>query len=145
VAGRDAKVAELYGHRWLIETCYDHLKTTMKMNVLRCKTVDGVRKELAVYLAAHNLVRLAMLRAAERQGVSPHRVSFVDAMRWLLARALGLPGVERLIVNPDRAGRVQLRVIRRPTKQYPLLRKPRREAEADAGIAGITRKTAKNA
>lgn len=141
----DARVAELYGHRWLIETCYDHLKTTMRMNVLRCRTVDGVRKELAVYLAAYNLVRLAMLRAAARQCVSPHRVSFVDAMRWLHARALGLPGVERLIVNPDRTGRVQLRVIRRPTKQYPLLRKPRREAEEEAGIAGITGKTAKNA
>lgn len=31
----DAKIAELYGHRWNIETCFDHLKTTMGMNVLR--------------------------------------------------------------------------------------------------------------
>lgn len=127
----DRKVAELYGHRWQIETCFNHLKTTMRMNVLRCPTVEGVKKELAVYLAAYNLVRLAVLKAAQEQGVSPDRVSFVDAQRWLLARMLGLPGVGRLIVNPDRRGRSQLRVIRRRLKKYPLLIKPRRQAEAE--------------
>ena len=127
----DEKIAELYGHRWQIETCFNQLKTTMKMNVLRCTTIDGVQKELAVYLAAYNLVRLAVLKAAEQQRVSPDRVSFVDAQRWLLARMLGLPGVGRLIVNPDRRGRSQLRVIRRRLKKYALLTKPRREAEAE--------------
>lgn len=127
----DERIAALYGQRWDIETCFDHLKTTMGMNELRCRTVDGVRKELAVYLATYNLVRLAVLHAAQAQGVSPRRISFVDAMRWLAARLLGLRGVSRLIANPDRAGRSQLRVIRRRYKQYDLLRKPRREAEAE--------------
>jgi hypothetical protein len=127
----DEKIAELYGQRWQIETCFNHLKTTMKMNVLRCKTVAGVQKELAVYLAAYNLVRLAMLKAAQRQGVSVTRISFVDAMRWLAARMLGLRGIEVLIVNPERAGRSQLRVIRRRIKGYDLLIKPRREMEAE--------------
>jgi hypothetical protein len=126
----DERVAALYGQRWDIETCFDHLKTTMGMNALRCQTVDGVCKELAIYLAAYNLVRLAILSAARAQRVSPRRISFVDAMRWLAARVLGLPGVDRLIVNPDRTGRCQLRVIRRRYKQYDLLRKPRRETEA---------------
>lgn len=133
----DEKIAELFGHRWHIETCFNHLKTTMKMNVLRCKTVAGVQKELAVYLAAYNLVRLAMLQAAARQCVCVRRISFVDAMRYLAARALGLPGVEKLVVNPDRSGRSQLRVIRRRLKQYDLLVRPRREMEAElAGKAG---------
>jgi hypothetical protein len=127
----DEKIADLYGLRWQIETCLDHLKTTMQMNVLRCKSVEGVQKELAMYLAAYNLVRLAMLAAAQRQQVSVDRISFVDAMRCLLARMLGLAGVARLIVNPDRPGRSQLRVIRRRLKQYDLLKKPRREAEAE--------------
>jgi hypothetical protein len=127
----DEKIADLYGQRWAIETCFDHLKTTMKMNVLRCTTVERVMKELAVYLAVYNLVRLEVLRAARRQKVSPWRVSFVDALRWLLARALGLEGVEHLIVNPDRKGRRQLRVIRRRMKEYDLLMKPRRQVEAD--------------
>jgi hypothetical protein len=126
----DEKIAELYGHRWNIETCFNHLKTTMKMNVLRCETVEGVKKELAVYLAVYNLIRLAMLNAAQEQGVSVWRISFIDAMRWLAARMLGLPGVRRLIVNPDRRGRSQLRVIRRRMKEYDLLTVPRREMEA---------------
>ena len=127
----DDKIAELYSHRWQIETCFNHLKTTMKMNVLRCISVDGVKKELAVYLAAYNLVRLVMLKAAQEQRVSPDRISFVDAQRWMLARMLGLSGVGRLIVNPDRRGRSQLRVIRRRLKKYILLTKPRSEAEAE--------------
>lgn len=125
----DREIAALYGKRWHIETCFAHLKTTMKMNVLRCQTVDGVMKELAMYLAVYNLVRLAILRAAARQGVNPDRVSFIDAMRWLAARMVGLEGVETLIVNPDRAGRSQLRVIRRRIKAYDLLVRPRREEE----------------
>src|ERR1051325_5423850 len=56
----DAKLAELYGQRWPIEGCFNQLKTHMKMNVLKCKTVEGVLKELAVYLLVYNLVRLAM-------------------------------------------------------------------------------------
>lgn len=127
----DASIAELYGSRWQIETCFNHLKTTMKMNVLRCQTVDGVMKELAIYLTVYNLIRLAMLNAAERQRVNVARISFIDAARLLLARILGLRGVCRLIINPDRSGRHQLRVIRRRLKQYDLLRKPRRELEME--------------
>ena len=127
----DRKIAELYGHRWNIETCFDHLKTTMKMNVLRCRSVAGVMKELAIYLAAYNLVRLAMLKAAAAQNVDVWRISFVDALRWLAARMIGLTGVAKLIVNPKRPGRSQLRVIRRRLKEYDLLNQPRRQKEAE--------------
>lgn len=127
----DEKILELYGHRWNIETCFDHLKTTMKMNVLRCKTVQGVQKELAVYLAVYNLVRLAMIRAAKNQRVNCWRISFVDAMRWLAAKMVGLCGVGKLIVNPPPRNRSQLRTIRRRTKKYVMLKKPRRQMEAE--------------
>jgi len=130
----DQKIAELYGHRWHIETCFDHLKTTMDMNVLRCQTLDGVTRELAMYLAVYNLVRLLMLKAAAAQGVEVSRLSFVDALRLLAARMIGLAGVEKLLVNPKRPGRSQLRVIRRRGKAYDWLLEPRREKEAK--IAG---------
>jgi hypothetical protein len=123
----DERIAELYGLRWQIETCFDHLKTTMKMNVLKCQSVDGVMKELAVYAMVYNLVRLAMLKAAEEQNVSVSRISFVDALRWLCSRMLGLPGVERLLVNPYRPGRREPRVIRRRMKEYNLMKRPRAE------------------
>ena len=127
----DGTIAELYGHRWQIETCFGHLKTTMKMNVLRCKTVAGVMKELAVYLVVYNLIRLVMLGAAAAQRVDVRRVSFIDAMRLVAARMIGLDGVERLIVNPDRTGRRQLRMIRSRPKAYDWLRVTRRQKEAE--------------
>jgi Transposase DDE domain len=123
----DASVAELYGQRWRIEGCFNQLKTHMKMNVLKCKTVEGVLKELAVYLLVYNLVRIAMLHAADDQQVSVQRISFIDALRWLGCRMLGLVGAKRLILNPHRPGRWQPRVLRRRVKPYDFLTHPRAE------------------
>ena len=123
----DEKIAELYGLRWQIETCFGHLKTTMKMNVLKCQSLDGVMKELAGYALVYNLVRLAILKAAEQQKVSVGRISFVDALRGLCSQMLGLPGVDRLLVNPHRPGRREPRVIRRRMKEYNLMKRPRAE------------------
>lgn len=121
----DEKIAELYGHRWNIETCFDHLKTTMKMSVLKCQTVGGIQRELMMYLIAYNLIRLAMLNGAQARQQSVDRVSFIDAMRYLAMRMLGLIGVANLRLNPHRPGRRQLRVIRRRMKEYDLLMEPR--------------------
>jgi hypothetical protein len=118
-------LAELYGVRWRVEQNLKHLKQTMKMDVLRCMTVDGVLKELAVYAIVYNLVRVVMMEAADRQGVDVERISFVDALRWLCEmKADGLP---KLVVNPDRPGRFEPRVRKRRPKQYPLMKKPRSE------------------
>ena len=123
----DAKLMELYGQRWQIETCFNHLKTTMKMNVLKCQSVEGVLKELAVYLLVYNLVRLAMLNAAQQQKVAAQRISFVDALRQVTCRMLGLSAVAELIVNPIRPGRSEPRALRRRLKSYDLLNCPRAE------------------
>jgi hypothetical protein len=119
------QLAELYGLRWEIEGCFDHLKTTMKMNVLRCQSVDGVMKELAMYLLAYNLIRLEMLRAGRMQAVAVGRVSFIDALRRLCAHAIGLTGVDELIINPLRPGRWSPRVVRGRMKAYDLMTRPR--------------------
>jgi len=117
-------LAEAYGLRWTIETGFDHLKTTMNMNVLRCKRMDGVLKELTMFLLAYNLVRMTMWEAARRQGVPPDRISFVDALRWLATAREGDP-LPELVVNPLRPGRLEPRAIKRRPKQYPLLNQPR--------------------
>lgn len=119
------ELARAYGLRWQIETCFSHLKTTMRMDVLRCKTVRGVLKELTMFLLVYNLVRMTILQAARRQGVDPSRISFVDALRWL---ATARPGDELsdLFVNPFRPGRVEPRHRkRRPKGPYPWLQQPR--------------------
>jgi hypothetical protein len=41
-------LAELYRSRWRVETNFAHLKTTLAMDVLRCQTEAGVRKELTL-------------------------------------------------------------------------------------------------
>jgi DDE family transposase len=118
------KLAEAYGLRWTIETAFGHLKTTMKMDTLRCQTVRGIQKELTMFLLVYNLVRMTILEAAQRQGVPPERISFVDALRWLATARAGdeLPD---LVVNPLRPGRAEPRVRKRRPKEFPVMQKPR--------------------
>jgi Transposase DDE domain len=119
-----ADVAALYGQRWQIETNFRHLKQTLRMDVLRCKTVEGVQKELAMYALVYNLVRLVMLEAAQRQGVSVARISFIDAVRWLADAAHGAAEL-KLRLLPDRPGRFEPRAVKRRPKQYKRLNQPR--------------------
>jgi hypothetical protein len=121
------KLAEAYGLRWTIETCIGHIKTTLKMDVLHCKTLRGIHKELHMFLLVYNLVRMTMLEAAAKQGVPPDRISFIDALRWL---ATARPGDElpALVVVPHRPGRREPRARkRRPKGGFPYLKKPRAE------------------
>lgn len=119
-------VAELYGVRWQVETHFAELKTTLRMRKLKCKTEDGVRKELAVYCLVYNLVRAVMVKAAAQQGVTPDRISFIDTVRWLLTAAPG-EAIPRLVVNPRRAGRHEPRVTKDRQDTYTKMTKPRSE------------------
>jgi len=120
------ELAEQYGLRWQIEVDFRHLKQTMKMDVLKCKTVDGVLKELAVFTLVYNLVRMVMLRASQRQKVPLDRISFIDALRWLCAARDGRD-LGDLVVNPKRPGRFEPRVIKRRKDRYPVMTKPREQ------------------
>ncbi len=46
-----------------METHFRQLKTTMRMRVLKCTTVEGIKKELIAFALAYNLVRLTMQEA----------------------------------------------------------------------------------
>jgi hypothetical protein len=119
-----ADLAALYAKRWEVETNLRHLKQTLGMDVLRTKSLDGIHKELAMFAIVYNLVRLAMLEAAQRRQIDPDRVSFVDALRWL--RCVGEGGSLRPIrVVPKRPGRHDPRVKKRRAKNYRLMTKPR--------------------
>ena len=72
----------------------------------------------------YNLVRLVMIEASRRQGVDVERISFIDAMRWLVEARPG-DDLAELVVNPDRPGRCEPRVRKRRPKAYPLMTKPR--------------------
>jgi hypothetical protein len=121
------ELASLYGTRWRVEEYLKALKQTMKMDVLKCMTVDGVLKELTMYAVAYNLVRVVMCEAAARQGVAVvDRMSFIDALRWLGGAESG-EAMPELVVNPWRPGRSEPRCKKRRPKQYDLMRLPRAE------------------
>jgi hypothetical protein len=118
------KIAQLYGVRWQVETHWAELKTTLKMRQLKCRTVAGVQKELAVYCLVYNLVHALMLQAARRQGVTPDRISFLDTVRWLLSARAG-ETMPPLLVNPYRPDRHEPRVIKDLRDTYRKMSRPR--------------------
>ena len=97
--------------RWstVSATSLAQLKTSMQTDVLHCKTVPGVLKELTVCVIVYNLVRRVMWQSAALQHIGVERISFLDALRWLGAPSTGMPLVA-LIVNPVRPYRVEPRV-----------------------------------
>jgi hypothetical protein len=119
-------LADLYFRRWQVEVYLRDLKITLNMDVLKCKTVDGVLKELAVFALVYNLVRSVACGAAKARGVAADRVSVTDAVRWLVG-AEGDEDLSVILTVPKRKGRVEPRVTKRRPKQYPRMTKARRD------------------
>ena len=133
----------LYKMRWNIEVDFRTIKSTLQMDVLRCKSQPMVEKEIAVYFLAYNLVRWAMAKAALLTDVLPRVLSFTGAKRLLMACADQLrrtPGdeIRRLVASvlrsiaalrlPQRPDRVEPRAKKRRPKNLPLLTVPRQVA-----------------
>jgi len=95
------ELIELYSQRWQVEVYFRDLKRTLGIAMISAQTVMGVRKEILAFVLLYNLVRRVMQQAATAQGVSEDRVSFIDALRWLLWSSPG-DSIPRLIVNAHR-------------------------------------------
>jgi hypothetical protein len=137
------EIVELYGKRWDVEINLRHLKTTLGMDVLRCKTPSMVRKEIYVYLLAYNLLRSLMWSAGTTYGIPPLRLSLQGTRHHLnnfMTQLLAATSTTqrhriyrtflKVIVHkavPTRPGRSEARVRKRRPKAYPLMTKPRRE------------------
>jgi DDE family transposase len=119
-------VAELYGLRWRVETHFGELKTTLKMRKVKCRTPDGVEKELIVYCLVYNLVHATKLAAARRQHVEADRISFIDALRWMQTAEVG-EALPDLVVNPSRPDRHEPRVIKDLQDTYRKMTRPRKK------------------
>jgi hypothetical protein len=118
------EVANLYGLRWRIETHWHQLKTLLGMAKLKCQTEAGIRKELVMYALVYNLIHALMMRAAIRQGMAVGRISFIDALRWLISAAPGEQSPD-LLVNPQRPERYEPRVVKGSRGSYGKMRFPR--------------------
>lgn len=141
-------LGELYRERWLAELNLRSLKTTLGMDVLRCRSPQMVRKELAVFHVVYNLIRVLMRQAARVHDVDPQRLSFAGTRQRLLAglpRGLatrGQPAYRRWLAGlladiaadtlPERPGRHEPRAIKRRRKSFPYLVHPRHRAQKTA-------------
>jgi hypothetical protein len=135
------EIAELYLRRWNIELWFRDIKTSMGMEVLRCKTPSMLHKELEVFLIGYNFVRSLMLEAAAINFVALDRMSFkgtVDSLRQFslaIAQARSKKKQHQLRNQlleviaadpvPERPGRSEPRAIKRRPKTYARLNHPR--------------------
>jgi hypothetical protein len=81
------QIGDLYERRWSGEVDIRAIKSTMQMDVLRCKTPAMVHKEIWAHLLAYNLLRTAMAVAAAEVGIEPRQVSFKGAKQAVTAFA----------------------------------------------------------
>lgn len=135
------QLAHLYAERWRVELWFRDIKTSMGMEVLRCKTPRMVHKELEMFFIAYNLIRCLMAEASLRYGVGISGLSFkgtVDSLRQFaaaIAQARGRKTQKRLLDKlleviardqlPERFGRYEPRAVKRRPKPFPLLNRPR--------------------
>jgi len=81
------RIGSLYERRWDGEVDLRSIKSTMQMDILRCKTPDMVHKEIWTHLLAYNLLRTVMAVAANENDMEPRQVSFKGAKQALTAFA----------------------------------------------------------
>jgi hypothetical protein len=81
------QIGDLYERRWDGEVDIRSIKSTMQMDILRCKTPDMVHKEIWAHLLAYNLLRTIMAVAANENDIEPRKVSFKGAKQALTAFA----------------------------------------------------------
>jgi hypothetical protein len=147
-----AALEALYWQRWNVELDLRNIKTTLGMEVLRCKTPSMCEKEFWIYLLAYNLIRLLMAQAALQAEALPRQLSFKHTLQiwaaWNQRQFLSEPGEDTatlfiLIAQvrvADRPGRVEPRAVKRRPKPYPRLNKPRRKARMEIEKRGHAKK-----
>lgn len=147
-----SELSKLYRQRWLVELDIRSLKSTLHLDILRCKTPEMVRRELRTGLLAYNLIRRNMFAAAITSGRSPRELSFTAAMQtiaaaWMVAAvtekhlpllvALRLAHMASHRVG-HRPNRIEPRAIKRRPQTHDWLTVPRHESRAKLLAAGPT-------
>ena len=142
-----AQIGELYERRWDGEVDIRSIKSTMQMDVLRCKTPEMVHKEIWAHLLAYNLLRTAMAVAAAEVGIEPRHVSFKGAKQAVTAFAPKIeaarPAARPALIDAllvviayhrvgDRPGRWEPRARKRRPKPGARLNQARAEAKLPA-------------
>lgn len=140
------EMSSLYQQRWNIEVDLRSIKTHLGMEMLSCLSPTMIKKEIAIYFIAYNLIRSIIAQSAVIHEKIPRQISFKGAVQLIVAGATTLIGVTSrcimemvnailLAISTNAVGirhqTPQPRAIKRRPKPYPLLTKPRREAVMD--------------
>jgi len=141
-----AERAQLYLRRWRVELFLRHIKTSLRMDALLCKTPPMLYRELLMHLIAYNLIRCLMVEAASIHDVDLVRLSFkgsLDTLRhFSLVMAQCSTRRQRVQLTnamlaalagdllPDRPHRIEPRQQKRRPKAYPYMTKPRAQLKA---------------
>ena len=145
-------LGELYISRWHVELDLRHIKTTLGLERLHCRTPVMNDKEFWVSLLAYNLIRLLMAESARQADVLPRLLSFKHSLQlWLAWNRGESPGFNAPSVRVlygliaqqcvgDRPGRIEPRAVKRRPKAYPLLMKPRTLARDEVRSHGHPKK-----
>ena len=130
----------LYSQRWHVELDIRNIKTTLGMETLTCRSPDMAEKEMWIYFLAYNLIRIIMAQSARLAEVLPRALSFKHTLQlWLawsrrveycnekqLIQLFKLVGQQQV---GNRPGRVEPRAVKRRSKPFSLLTKPRKLAQ----------------
>lgn len=148
------QLAELYRQRWHIELDLRHIKSTLGMEQLTCKTPEMNEKQMWVYFLAYNLIRLIMAQSAMQADLLPRKISFKHTLQiWALWHASSdfslineqhVMTILALIAQQtvgNRPGRIEPRAVKRRPKPFPLLMKSRSESQADIRKHGHPKKS----
>src|SRR4051812_6031463 len=128
------QIGDLYERRWDGEIDIRSIKSTMQMDILRCKTPEMVHKEIWAHLLAYNLLRTVMAVAAADVGIEPRRVSFKGAKQAVTAFAPKIesarPADRPALIDAPLAVIAYHRVGTRPGRWEPRARKRRPKPSA---------------
>jgi len=140
-------LAFLYRARWHNELDLRSIKSTMQMDVLRCKTPELIHKEVWTHILAYNLIRTIMAQTAIKHDIQPRTISFKGALQTLEAYqplivfqgyrgpCLCVDLYQQLLDSislqrvADRPNRFEPRYRKRRSKRYAELKMPRHEAK----------------
>jgi hypothetical protein len=138
------QIGDLFERRWDGEVDIRSIKSTMQMDILRCKTPDMVHKEIWTHLLAYNLLPTVMAVAANENDIEPRRLSFKGAKQALTAFAPKIeaarpedraPLIDAMLTTiayhrvGDRPGRWEPRARKRRPKKATRLMQPRHIAK----------------
>lgn len=137
------EIAAWYQRRWQVELYFDDIKTSLRMDTLRCKTPHMIARELLMHMIAYNLVRHLIisaepLRALEAKGDLSFKGTMdrLDQWQWAIWSA---PNAKHALRRRDdllqsiandpvkkRPGRKEPRVCKARQNKFTLMTKSRR-------------------